>query len=112
MSRKETPLLYEVKEKHLQESIIRRAGLLGWAHYHPYDSRKSVPGYPDLTLVHPDHGVLWLELKTMVGKISAHQAQWIDLLTAAGQRVYVIRPSDMEFVEALLRGENVESRAA
>lgn len=111
MSKAEHPLAYEVKEKQLQATIIGLAREHGWAIYHPYDSRKSVPGYPDLTLVHPVHGVVWLELKvqdTRKGRLSEHQVAWLDLLRTAGQRAWVIRPLDMGFVEQVLRGEAVD----
>ena len=95
----------QVTEKRLQETVIEAAKLLGWLCYHTFDSRRSEPGFPDLVLVHPAHGTLYLELKREKGKVSQHQWKWLDALSAAGEKAYVIRPSDMDWVEQLLRGE-------
>ena len=100
-----SPLVEQVTEKQFQDTVIRMAALLGWRYYHPYDSRRSVPGYPDLTLCHPRHGTVWLELKRERGRVSKAQRQWLDTLTAAGERAYVVRPSQVDAVERLLRGE-------
>lgn len=54
------------------------------------------PGWPDLTLVHPRRGLIFAELKRQRGKLSAHQVAVITALTAAGQLVYVWRPSDLD----------------
>lgn len=37
-------------EGELQQAIIDLARVLGLLIYHPYDSRRSEPGYPDLTI--------------------------------------------------------------
>lgn len=95
-------------EAELQDTIVQMAKALGWRVFHPYDARRSAPGYPDLTLVHPEHGVLWLELKVQdprKGRVRKEQQVWLDTLRTAGQRAYVIRPADLDFVERLLRGE-------
>lgn len=98
-------LAEQVTEKQLQDTVIRMAKLLDWLVYHTFDSRRSEPGFPDLCLVHPEHGTVFIELKREKGRLSPHQRHWIDTLLIAGQRAYVIRPSDMDFVEQLLRGE-------
>ena len=105
MSRPDKPLAYQVKEKPFMETILRMAKLLGWLSYHTFDSRKSTPGFPDIVAVHPEHGTLYLEAKTMRGKVSAAQQEWIDVLTAAGERAFVVRPDQMDMIEALFRGE-------
>lgn len=98
-------LAEHVTEKQLQDTVIRMAKVLDWLVYHTFDSRRSEPGFPDLCLVHPEHGTVFLELKREKGRVSKYQQRWIDTLLTAGQRAYVIRPSDMDFVEQLLRGE-------
>lgn len=86
-------LLMQIKERQLQTMIIQAARLYGWRHYHPYDSRKSVPGYPDLTLVHAGQSrVIFAELKKQDGRVTKHQREWLDDLEAAGQEVHVWRP--------------------
>lgn len=109
---KPDPLAPFVSEAQLQRAVEEMARALGWLTFHDSDSRRNPAGLPDLVCVHPDHGLLFLELKTVKGRIRPAQQQWIDLLTRAGQRAYVVRPTDMDMIEALFRGEIVEAQAA
>ena len=80
-------------EKSFMAEVIRAARRHGWNRiYHTHDSRKSAAGFPDLVIVR--ERVVWAELKTEEGQLSAEQANWIEDLRAAGQEVYVWRPSD------------------
>ncbi len=106
-----SPLAYEVSEANLQQTICELAVRLGWKFNHNPDSRRSNPGLPDLVLIHPDHperGPLFIECKTERGRVRKEQRVWIDTLKRAGVRAFVVRPSQMDFVEALLRGEQEE----
>lgn len=95
-------LIMQIKERQLQTMVIQLANLTGWRHYHPYDSRKSVPGYPDLTLVNvKQRRLIFAELKTAKGRISKAQQEWLDDLTAAGQEAYVWRPD--QWVDGTIR---------
>ena len=79
-------------EKTFQDQIIALAKRMGVLVYHTYDSRRSVRGFPDLVIVGA-RGVLWRELKTDTGRISADQKHWIESLRAAGCDADVWRPS-------------------
>lgn len=95
-------LLRQVSEKEWQAQVVRLAELHGWWAYHPYDSRRSTPGWLDLTLIRPPRFVV-AELKTEAGRVS--RAQWtvIDLLAECpGVEVFVWRPSDWPEVERTL----------
>lgn len=92
-------------EAQWQATVIMAAELLGWTGYHTYDSRRSAHGFPDLVLVHPVHGVVWMELKSEKGRTTADQDRWIALLQEAGERAGVFRPSEWDFVEQVLKGE-------
>ena len=92
-------------EKAWQMTVVSAAAHLGWECYHTYFSLRSHPGYPDLTLVHPVHGVVWMELKRQKGLVTEAQEQWINLLQTAGQRAGVFRPNDWDVVERILKGE-------
>lgn len=82
-----------VTEAQFQSDIITLATRLGWMHYRTHDSRRSVPGFPDLVLVHPiKRRTIFRELKTMKGRVSAAQTQWLDVLAATGQDAAVWRP--------------------
>jgi hypothetical protein len=92
-------------EAQLQTAVMRLARALGWLTYHTQFSIRSVPGFPDLLMVHPQHGLVALELKTSRGRVGPAQQDWI---TALGRHIYarVIRPSDLidGTVEKILRG--------
>lgn len=75
----------------------KRPGLcrvLGVRYYHAYDSRRSVPGWPDLVLVGP-RGMAFRELKTQTGTLRPEQREWGTALVAAGGDWSVWRPSDL-----------------
>ncbi len=95
----------KLKEVEFQRAVTDMAGWLGWHIWHDNDSRRNGAGLPDLLCVHPDHGVLWLELKTATGRVRPEQQQWIDLLVRAGQSAHVVRPADWPDIERLLMGE-------
>jgi VRR-NUC domain len=101
-------------EARFTRAVIDAARLYGWhcAHFRPARTRRGWKvamighiGYPDLTLCHPCLGLLFVELKTQTGRISAAQAGWIAVLRDAGQRAYVWRPGDWQIILAVLRGE-------
>ena len=62
--------------------------------YHTHDSRRSPSGYPDLVCVGPG-GVLYRELKTMRGRVTKAQDEWLFALTFAGADAQVWRPVDL-----------------
>jgi hypothetical protein len=75
----------------LDARIRRFCDDLGLLRYHTHDARRSPRGYPDLTICGPG-GVLFRELKTQRGKVTAEQREWLDALTAAGADAGVWRP--------------------
>lgn len=81
-------------EAQLQATVLgicRWAGVLA---YHTHDSRRSQPGYPDLTIAGL-HGLLFRELKTARGKVSKAQAMWGAMLREGGADWAVWRPADL-----------------
>ena len=87
-------------EKDWQKQVVAIARRCGWAVYHTYDSRRSAPGYPDLTLVR--ERLVFAELKREDGKLSSAQEEWLERLRDAGVEVHVWRPSDLRHVHAVL----------
>lgn len=79
-------------------ALLNRAG---WRSYHTHNSRKSDAGFPDLVAVREGR-VLWIELKTEKGIVSAAQLNWIEDLKAANQEVFLWRPSDWKAIVATL----------
>ena len=84
-----------VLEKALQQRIIDAAKALHWLPYHTFDSRRSEPGFPDLVLCRPPR-LLFVELKSEKGKLTAEQERWLALLAEVpGVETKVWRPSDL-----------------
>lgn len=81
------------RERDFQAAVLDMARTLGCVAYHTHDSRRSEPGFPDLVIV-GHRGVLFRELKTEKGRLSAAQNDWISRLARAGADVAVWRPSD------------------
>lgn len=92
-------------EKDFQARILELALDCGWRWYHPYDSRRSIDGWPDLVLIHTRRQVtVFAELKDAEGRISPEQERWLEDLRAAGHDARLWRPSDWDEIEALLTG--------
>ena len=70
----------------------------GWLYYHTADSRRSPPGYPDVTLVKGDT-VIFAELKSRNGRVKKAQKQWIEALKRCDKvETYLWRPDNMGFI--------------
>ena len=83
-------------EAQLQDAIRDLAMIRGWLFFHPYDSRRSTPGWPDVFLLHPRTGeIVVAELKSATGKLSPSQREWIDAFATAGITVHVWRPEHL-----------------
>ncbi len=94
-----------VSEKSWMRTVTDAAKLLGWVCFHTYDSRRSEPGFPDLTLVKGDR-LIFAELKTERGKLSPVQHLWLDMLGQTRAECYVWKPSQWDEVERVLKGED------
>lgn len=96
-----------------QAMVVELAGYCGWRHFHPYDMRRSDPGWPDMVLVRrgpvaPVAELVFAELKTDRGRLTREQVEWGELLTAVAAIApnvdyYVWRPRDFEIVHARLQ---------
>ena len=108
-------------ERDFQKQITDLAELLGWLWVHPRAGRTidswrtpmSGPlgqGWPDLVLIHPvRRRLLFVELKTDTGKLTAHQERVLELLRLVAP-VHVWRPAMWPEIEATLRSS--KERAA
>lgn len=104
-----TPL-DDMTEKVWQAQVVEVARTLGWRCYHTFDSRRSQPGFPDLVLVRDR--VVFLELKSEKGKVSAAQQDWLQALADAGAEACVARPSDFDELGRVLARRTPQERAA
>jgi len=73
--------------------------------YHATAVDADAAGYPDLTIVHPRRGVLWVELKVGGNRPTPEQDGWLGALAAAGGRAVVWTPPDWPAIEAFLLGD-------
>ena len=92
-----------ISEKAFQQSVIGLAHDYGFELvYHTHDSRRSVPGFPDLVIV--GHGrCIFAELKTERGRLSEAQKEWLaSLEECAGVESFVWKPSDWDEIHAVL----------
>jgi hypothetical protein len=97
----------------LQECVTDLCRALNLEIYHPYDSRKSDPGYPDCTIVDMDLGrIIYAELKTQKNRATKDQVRWLDALALVADArttqidVFLWRPSHWldGTIEKILRG--------
>ena len=94
---------YPQSEAEFQAQVIRLAKAFDWRYYHTFDSRASVPGFPDLVLVRADR-LIFAELKGRRGRVRAEQQRWLtDLRRTRKCEVYVWRPADMKQIASVLR---------
>jgi hypothetical protein len=105
-------------ERAFERAVVEYAKLLGWRVFHPFDARRSEPGFPDLAMARKGRLVL-AELKTDRGRVSGEQRAWLDALgygeedqrwaaaTLAGRMprlmVCLWRPSDWNEIQGVLQ---------
>jgi hypothetical protein len=98
-----------------QGKVLEVAELCGWYAVHHRACRvgrkfmtpiqgPGAEGFPDLVLCHPvQHRLLFRELKTDRGHLTAGQQRWVQGLEAAGADIGVWKPSDWERITAELQ---------
>lgn len=92
-----------LSEAEFQGWLITTAQVLGWRAFHPYDSRRSEAGFPDVTLVRGER-LIFAELKTMKGKVTGAQQDWLDALGQVPAVLAVVwRPDQMDEILEVLQ---------
>lgn len=81
-----------MSEDDLLGNVRELAHRLGWLCYHTHDSRRSDPGFPDLTLVRGSR-LVFIELKSQKGRYRAGQENWLFALSQCAE-AYTYRPVD------------------
>jgi hypothetical protein len=89
-------------EKQFMQAVIDFARFRGWMVFHPFDSRRSEPGWPDLVLVR-DRCLIFAELKVEPNKPTKAQREWLTALDLAGAETYVWYPRMWDAIETVLR---------
>jgi len=100
------PVFDVISEKDFLATLVKFAQARGWLVHHVLDTRSYAkrigPGYPDLTMVRGDR-VIFAELKSERGTLSASQHQWLTALReATGVLVFVWQPHDWPAIEKVL----------
>jgi hypothetical protein len=96
-----------ISEAQFQAQVVELAEWLGWRTYHTFDSRRSNPGFPDLTLVR-DGRLVMAELKDDTEKPTPEQLAWyaeLLLVQDAAPDVFatrIWRPRYLADIDALL----------
>ena len=109
---KRGPQVSEPSEAEFQKAVITLAKLHRWKvmHTQPAQIRPGrwiTPntgdqGFPDLVMVHPTRGCIYVELKATKGVVSNTQWDWINTLEDAGCEVHVWPPKDLDKISARL----------
>ncbi len=101
----------KITEKQFQAWVRKAALTAGWRYYHTWNSFRSPSGFPDCVMVHAKkRKLIFAELKSETGKVSEQQWEWlldIQEMRPADKSVdvYVWRPSDMDKIWDLLKGQ-------
>ena len=102
-------------EAGFQKWVVDYAELYGWRVNHTPDSRTinaSMVGFPDLILFSPNGKViLFRELKTADGRLTAPQREWLSFLTTSGRDAGVWRPEHKGLIELILRRDGKLSQS-
>ena len=89
-----------------QSRLVAMAQRLGWLCFYDTDSRRSVPGFPDLTMAHARYGIAFAELKVGGGRVGPEQRRWLDTLAGGGATVRLwVLPGCLPCAGRLLAGD-------
>lgn len=66
-----------ITEKQWSQIVFDAARRLGWYVYRVHDSRRTVPGWPDIVAI-KGPAILVLELKVGRGRLTPAQREWLD----------------------------------
>lgn len=95
-------------ERSLELTVLEMLAHHGWDWWHdaatndPDATRRNKKGWPDITCWKPGVGVAFLELKTATGRVKPEQARTIAALAESGVVARVVRPADLDALQAFL----------
>lgn len=105
-------------ERHFTRWVLHEARARGWKATHLENMQvvrrgpqtlaipsKDAKGFPDCVFVHPEHGLIWAELKMPGNKPDEDQLGWLFALREAGQLVYIWYPNDQSEIADVLDGQ-------
>jgi len=90
-------------EKEWLGTVTLAAKVFGWWVFHPFDSRRSEEGFPDLFMLRADRAVA-AELKVGRGRVTHAQLDVLGRMAVAGIEIHVWRhPGDWDRVIGALK---------
>jgi len=92
----------DTSEKAFERQIKELAHVFHWKYYHTWTSIHSPRGFLDVVMTRRER-LIFAELKSDRGKLTAFQEQWVDALKKTGAEVYVWRPGDFSHIVEILR---------
>ena len=105
-----------LSEAAFQSQVEHLLRIYGWkyTHFRPAQVRgrwmtalTGDAGFPDIVATDGE-SILYIELKSNIGRLSAGQKAWLNMLESAGAEVHVWRPRDvMEAKERISRKRKV-----
>lgn len=97
-------ILKAVPEDEWQFTVKRTAETFGWTVFHTFDSRRSDIGFPDLHLLRErDRRQIVIECKKDGEQPTPAQLNYLELFHRCGVEAWVLRPSDRDELESILR---------
>jgi VRR-NUC domain len=107
-------------ERELQAALIQVGKHHGWLCSHTFNTpmtkggwrAPASTGFPDLIFVHPDGGLIVMELKSRNGHVRPEQERWINAFRASGIDALIVYPEQFRDAARLLRRTAVRSRPA
>jgi hypothetical protein len=111
-----TATMPRASEAQCVDTIIEAAQTTGWLAYHcrPAQTKsgrwstalQGDPGFPDLVLCHPRHGLWFVEAKRRPNKVEPAQTRWLLTLGQHVRAAVVWVPEEMPaLLKALTTGE-------
>lgn len=104
LNRAQEILADAMSEADLQAAVEEALTTLGWLWFHDEDARRNNAGLPDIVAVRRER-VVFIELKTTLGRVRRQQRAWLEALSLAEVEVYLFRPRDWHAgtIEEVLR---------
>ena len=90
-----------MSERDFQKQVTGLFRELGWQVWH-FDDRQANAGFPDLTCLHPNGRLVFIELKNEIRKPTDKQQDVINTLQRGKQEAFIFRPSDWDKIVALV----------
>jgi hypothetical protein len=94
-----------ISEAAFLQQVKSLAYMYGWAFHHPVPTQTAKgrwltsgsTGFPDIVLAHRTRGVIFAELKTIKGKTTSAQDDWLERINPHAE-CYLWRPTDLDFI--------------